>query len=210
MRSFCSPLFITFEGGEGCGKSTQVKLLYQALLQKGLDVVCFREPGGTSGAEEIRHLLLSGEQERWTPTAEALLMSAARAELVRRCILPALQQGKVVICDRFIDSSLAYQGVGHRLGYEAIAALNEFTVGTLKPTLTFVFQLDPHIGLERVVHRKAGKDRYEQLDLSFHERVQDGYQEVLNRNPDRCRAIDARQAVEKIAETILQEIETKL
>lgn len=203
-------LFITFEGGEGCGKSTQIKLLSQALLEKGLDVALYREPGGTKGAEEIRSLLLSGIQERWTPTTEALLMSASRADLIHKCILPHLKKGGIVLCDRFTDSTLAYQGFGHGLGYEATSALNRFTVGSLTPDLTFIFQLDPIIGLERTENRGKGKDRYESFDLSFHNRVQEGYAEVLKKNPDRCVAIDALLDIESIAKIIFGEVCRKI
>ena len=200
------PLFITFEGGEGCGKSTQIKLLSQALLEKGFDVALYREPGGTKGAEEIRSLLLSGSEERWTPTTEALLMSAARADLVQKSILPHLKKGGIVLCDRFTDSTIAYQGFGHGLGYDATSTLNQFTVGSLKPDLTFIFQLDPTIGLKRTEERGGGRDRYECFDLSFHTRVQEGYVEILKRNPDRCVAIDALLDIKSTEKIIFKEV----
>jgi len=198
--------FITFEGGEGCGKSTQIELLFRRLLQVGVDAVSYREPGGTKGAEDIRSLLLQGDGERWTPTTEALLMSASRADLVEKRILPQLEKGSWVLCDRFTDSTLAYQGFGHGLGYAPITALNYFTVGSLKPDLTFVFQLNPELGLERTALREGGKDRYEQFDLSFHSRVEKGYEEILKKNPERCVAINALLDIEVISQIVFAEV----
>lgn len=198
--------FITFEGGEGCGKSTQVEILFRRLLQLGIDVVSYREPGGTKGAEDIRSLLLQGEGERWTSTTEALLMSAARADLVAKCILPHLAKGSWVLCDRFTDSTLAYQGFGHGLSYTSLAELNRFTVGSLTPDLTFIFRLNPEVGLARTALRERGKDRYEQFDLSFHTRVEKGYEEILKKNPERCFAINALLDIDIISNIILEEV----
>lgn len=201
--------FITFEGGEGSGKTTQSTLLYRTLLQMGIDVVHHREPGGTKGSEEIRHLILRGEESRWTPKAEALLMSASRAELVHKCILPQLTRGTWVICDRFTDSTMAYQGYGHGLDVEAIQALNTFTVGTLTPDLTFVFQLAPTLGLARTAVREEGEDRYEHFDILFHRRVAQGYDEILKNNPERCVSVDALLDIDEISRRILDEIEKR-
>src|SRR3990167_5799930 len=134
--------FITFEGGEGSGKSTQIGILFDSLLQNGIDVVQYREPGGTKGAEEIRALLVEGDWGRWNPTTEALLMSASRADLIQKKIIPELEGNTWVLCDRFADSTLAYQGYGHELGTERIKALNRFTIGDLEPDLTFILQID--------------------------------------------------------------------
>ncbi len=205
MTSHKAP-FITFEGGEGCGKSTQVDLLFRHLLLLGIDVVSYREPGGTKGAEEIRSLLLEGDGDRWTPTTEALLMSAARADLVEKRIRPQLNKGGWVLCDRFTDSTLAYQGFGHGLDDASIAQLNQFTVGSLTPDLTFVFQLNPKLGLERTALRAGGKDRYETFDLSFHTKVEKGYEEILKRNPERCVAVNALLDIEMISEMIFTEV----
>lgn len=198
--------FITFEGGEGSGKSTQSAMLYQALLKLGVDVVLYREPGGTKGSEEIRHLILKGEGDRWTPKAEALLMSASRAELVHKRILPHLEQKTWVICDRFTDSMMAYQGFGHDLGYEAIEALNTFTVGDLEPDLTFVFQLSPELGLARTSVREGDEDRYEHFDLDFHMKVEKGYREILKRNPERCVPINGFLDIDAISQEIFAEV----
>lgn len=198
--------FITFEGGEGSGKSTQAEILYQRLLEGEINVVSYREPGGTKGAEHIRDLLLNGEIERWTPTTEALLMSAARADLVQRRILPQLEGGTWVVCDRFTDSTIAYQGYGHGVGYKHIEMLNQFTVGTLEPDLTFVFQMDPELGIGRTALRGNKQDRYERLNLGFHQRVAIGYEEILKRYPARCVAINALLDIDMISETIFKEV----
>lgn len=205
MRMLSAP-FITFEGGEGSGKSTQVEILYKKLLQDGIDVVSHREPGGTKGAEEIRHLLVEGEGERWSPTTEALLMSAARADLVQKRILPQLEGGTWVVCDRFADSTIAYQGYGHGLGRERIEELNRFTIGDLKPALTFVFQIPAELGLERASLRKAGINRFERYDVDFHRRVEKGYEKILKNNPDRCVAINALLDIDMISGQIFDEV----
>ncbi len=201
--------FITFEGGEGSGKSTQVDILCRALLKGGVDVVNYREPGGTRGAEEIRTLLVMGDGDRWTPTTEALLMSAARADLVEKRILPHLKDGTWVICDRFADSTVAYQGYGHNLGYDRIETLNNFTIGKLKPDLTFIFRLAPELGLKRAALREGVENRYEHLDLSFHRKVEEGYDEVFKRNPDRCVAIDALLDIDLISQLIFKEVKKR-
>jgi dTMP kinase len=198
--------FITFEGGEGSGKTTQIAVLYKKLLQMGVDVVSYREPGGTKGAESIRELLVKGDGERWTPTTEALLMSASRADLVYKRILPQLEASTWVLCDRFTDSTLAYQGYGHNLGYDHILALNSFTVGTLTPDLTFIFQINPELGLERTALREGGEDRFEKFDLAFHQRVEAGYEEVLKNNTDRCVAINALLDIDMISELIFKQM----
>lgn len=201
--------FITFEGGEGTGKTTQSLILYQALLKLGIDVILYREPGGTKGSEEIRHLILNGNKDRWSPKAEALLMSASRAELVYKRIIPHLKDNTWVICDRFTDSTLAYQGFGHDLGYEAIDKLNKFTVGSLEPDLTFIFQLSPELGLARTAVRKSGEDRYEHFELDFHLKVEKGYREILKRNPHRCVAINAFLDIDTISQNIFAEVTKK-
>lgn len=198
--------FITFEGGEGSGKTTQSVILYQALLKIGVNVILYREPGGTKGSEEIRNLILHGDRDRWTPRAEALLMSASRAELVHKRILPHLEDNTWVICDRFTDSTLAYQGFGHGLGYEPIDELNKFTVESLEPDLTFIFQLSPELGLARTAVREGGEDRYEHFELDFHLKVEKGYGEILKRNPHRCVAINAFLDIDAISANIFTEV----
>ncbi|EKE09712.1 MAG: hypothetical protein ACD_16C00118G0006 [uncultured bacterium] len=198
--------FITFEGGEGSGKSTQIHILFERLLQMDIDVVQYREPGGTKGAEEIRSLLFEGEQERWSPTSEALLLSAARADLIQKKILPALEGNTWVLCDRYADSTLAYQGFGHELGEKPIKELNRFTIGDLEPDLTFVFQINAEIGLQRVADRKTHTDRFERNDILFHQRVQKGYDEILKKNPQRCIPINALLDIDRISQLIFDEV----
>lgn len=201
--------FITFEGGEGTGKTTQVEILNRTLLQLEVDVLSLREPGGTPGAEHIRELVLHRDTEHWTPVTEALLMSASRSDLVRKRLIPALDKGTWVLCDRFTDSTMAYQGFGHQLGYEEIDSLNHFTVGDLKPDLTFVFELNPELGLARAEVRNGSKDRIEAYDLQFHKRVAEGFAEVLKRNPERCVAINALFDIDMIAAHIYTEVERR-
>jgi len=201
--------FITFEGGEGSGKTTQIHILFKELLKRGVDVIHYREPGGTRGAEIIRKLLVRGAKKKWTPTAEALLMSAARAELVEKRIVPQLKQGTWVLCDRYTDSTIAYQGFGHNLGYKPIEALNRFTVGVLIPDLTFVFQIAPELGLSRTTQREGDENRFEKFDLPFHRRVAEGYAEILQQNPDRCVPINGLLDVSMISDNILQTVKQR-
>lgn len=197
--------FITFEGGEGTGKSTQIQRLRDFLEMKKIPHHLTREPGGVPSAERIRDLLLNGGID-WAPVTEALLMSAARNEHVQQLILPALQRGEWVICDRFADSTWVYQGYAHGLGDEAIQALNQFVLGNLTPDLTFVFQLPASQGLARKKGQPQGENRFEQMGLSFHEQVQAGYANLLHAQPDRCVAIDATQPLQTIAGLIQKEI----
>ena len=183
--------FVTLEGGEGAGKSTQARRLAAALRQGGLAVVETREPGGSPGAEEIRRLLTTGEIGRWSPMAEALLNYAARADHIRRKINPALAQGQWVISDRFADSTMAYQGYGHGLDRGFIAMLAGAVLGELKPDLTLVFDLPVDLGLSRTQRRKGGEDRYERMNRDFHEALRQGYLEIASADPGRCVLIDA-------------------
>lgn len=207
--SLHSAPFITFEGGEGSGKSTQIDILYRKLLLGGINVASYREPGGTKGAEEIRTLLMEGDGQRWNSTTEALLMSAARADLIQRHILPELNSGMWVLCDRFTDSTIAYQGYGHQLGYDKVQELNDFTVGKLEPDLTFVFQISPELGLERTALRKTGIHRFETFDLDFHKRVAKGYDDVLIKFPHRCISINALLDIDIISEMIFDEVKSR-
>lgn len=183
--------FITFEGGEGTGKSTQVALLTEALHQAGHDVLATREPGGSEGAEQIRELLIHGDTGRWDPWTEALLHFAARREHLRFSVFPALDRGEWVVCDRFADSTMAYQGYGHGLGREAIEGFYDLVVGDFHPDLTLILDLDVETGLKRASARARGGDRYERMDMAFHERLRAGFQEIAEREPERCRLIDA-------------------
>ena len=183
--------FITFEGGEGAGKSTQARRLAAALRATGLTVVETREPGGSPGAEEIRRLLTTGEAGRWSPMAETLLNYAARADHLRRTIRPALSAGSIVVSDRFADSTMAYQGYGHGLDRGFIAALAAAVLGGLKPELTLVFDLPVEQGLARAAARAGREDRYEKMDRAFHEALRQGYLAIAAAEPARCVVIDA-------------------
>ena len=202
--------FITFEGGEGAGKSTQVALLVEALRRIGRGVLQTREPGGSPGAEQIRELLVHGDTERWDPWTEALLHFAARREHLRFNVFPALDRGDWVICDRFADSTMAYQGYGHGLGRDAIEQLYALVVGDFHPDLTLILDLEIEAGLQRAEARagaQAGSgDRYERMDRAFHERLRAGFREIAAREPDRCRLIDASAPPELVHRTVWQAV----
>ena len=183
--------FITLEGGEGAGKSTQARRLAAALRGQGLDVIATREPGGSPGAEEIRRLLTTGEAGRWSPMAETLLNFAARADHVRRTIRPGLAAGQWVISDRFADSTMAYQGYGHGVDRGFIAHLAEAVLGPLKPDLTLVFDLPVEQGLTRAARRQGAEDRYEKIGKDFHEALRKGFLAIAEAEPGRCALIDA-------------------
>ena len=194
--------FISFEGGEGTGKSTQIAELAGRLTEAGLSVVTTREPGGAPGAEDIRSLLVTGEPDRWSPMSEALLNFAARQNHLVHKIIPALTSGQWVLCDRFVDSTMAYQGMAGGLGEDTIEALTTMVVGPWIPQLTFIFDLDPQIGLERARIRGDGEDRFERKGLAYHETLRHGFLRIAENNPDRCVLIDASGSVDKIADQI--------
>ena len=183
--------FITIEGGEGAGKSTQLALLAAALERAGIAVQRTREPGGSAGAEAIRRLLLDGSDERWDAVAEALLLYAARRDHVERLIAPALQRGFWVLCDRFADSTLAYQGYGRGFPLSDLAALHRLTLGDFAPDLTLILDLPATEGLARAVRRANSPDRFERLDSAFHQRLRDGFRRIAAAEPQRCVLIDA-------------------
>lgn len=182
---------ITIEGGEGAGKSTQVELLVAALVRAGIAVERTREPGGSAGAEAIRRMLLDGSTERWDAVGEALLFHAARRDHVTRLIAPALERGIWVVCDRFADSTLAYQGYGRGLPLADLAALHRFSLGDFAPDLTLILDLPVAEGLARVARRSGDADRFERLDAAFHERLRQGFRAIAADNPARCVVIDA-------------------
>lgn len=190
--------FITFEGGEGGGKSTQIRLLAETLSQTGASVITTREPGGAPSAEQIRGLLVSGAIDRWQPITEALLNYAARAEHVAKTVEPALQQGSWVLSDRFADSTIAYQGYGHGLDINQLSALHKIVLGDFKPDLTFILDLPVEDGLRRAIARGDGEDRYERMDKDFHNRLRQGFLEIAKSDPSRCVIIDAAQDVEAV------------
>ena len=198
--------FISFEGGEGSGKSTQARLLAERLKNAEQAVVLTREPGGTPGAELVRSLLVTGDLERWTPWAEACLVNAARADHVARVIRPALARGDWVICDRFVDSTRAYQGAGKGIPDAELCALHGRVTGDLWPDLTLVLLADPALGLLRADARGGPEGRFEGHDRAFHARVAGFFAGLAGMEPERCRNFDADQPVEALARAIAAEV----
>ena len=194
--------FITFEGGEGSGKSTQARLLAEHLNKHGKRSVLTREPGGTEGAEAIRSLLVNGDPGRWSPWAEACLVNAARADHVERVIRPALGRGEWVICDRFVDSTRAYQGAGKGIADADLCALHAQVTGDLWPDLTIVLLATPAMGLARAGERGAAESRFEAHDTAFHDRIAGFFASLAGLDPARCRAFDADQPIETLAAAI--------
>ena len=194
--------FITLEGGEGSGKSTQVKRLAAALQARNIDVITTREPGGSPGAEEIRALLVNGAPGRWDALTETLLVYAARADHVGRTIGPALLAEKWVVCDRFTDSTYAYQGAGRGLARETIRRIDSLVLDDFKPDLTLMLDIEVEAGLKRAASRGAGESRFENFDRGFHERLRQAFLEIAKRNPDRCAIIDAGKDEDTVAGAI--------
>ena len=194
--------FITFEGGEGCGKSTHIERLAARLREAGHQVLIVREPGGTDVGEQIRTILqYSKKSAAMVAEAELLLFSASRAQLVREIILPSLGKDMVVLCDRFVDSTTVYQGVGRKIDAQAVAAINAFAIDACRPDLTLVIDLDPRMGLERARGRELF-DRMENQSLEFYQRVRQGYLDLANREPERVKVIDGNQSVETVGRRI--------
>jgi dTMP kinase len=197
---------ITLEGGEGAGKSTQARLLADWLRQRGIDVDVTREPGGSPGAEEIRSLLVTGETGRWDALTETLLHYAARRDHAVRRILPALQSGRWVVCDRFSDSTLAYQGYGLGVAPDAITQIRTVVLGELKPDLTFILDVSPETRLTRTSSRLGADDRYERMSEAFHIRVRAAFLEIAAREPERCRVISADHDIDAVAASLREEM----
>ncbi len=194
--------FITLEGGEGAGKSTQLEALSAALKDRGIDVVETREPGGSPGAEAVRDLLLTGEDDRWNPRSEALLFAAARADHLTRTIRPALEAGRWVLCDRFLDSSLAYQGGAGGLGIDEVRAINAFAIGDTMPDRTLVLALAE--GGARARERDdAGSDRIGGRPAAFHQKVDLAFRQIAAEEPERVRLIDASGSREDVTRRLL-------
>ena len=196
--------FITFEGSEGCGKTTQIEALAKALEAQGKTVLITREPGGTLIGEKIRNLLQDPSHKNdISDMTELLLFSASRAELITSRIQPALSRGEIVICDRFYDSTFVYQGLGRAIDMNKVEQLNQITVGTLKPDLTILLDLDAKIGIERAKSRQSGElDRIENESLAFFEAVRNGYLELAKKEPERFKTIDGLLSVDAIKKII--------
>jgi dTMP kinase len=202
--------FITLEGGEGAGKSTQIARLKGWLEGRGHRVTATREPGGSPGAEMIRKLLVEGPVERWDGTTEALLHFAARREHLRSTVWPALKRGDWVVSDRFADSTLAYQGYGHGIERRIFEQLYEVAVGDFRPDLTVILDLPVETGLKRAAARRGNETRYESLPVDFHSRVRAGFLEIARREPRRCVVIDATGEVDTIAKAIIDAVTERL
>jgi len=202
--------FITFEGGEGTGKSTHVKRLAEALERAGIDVLTTREPGGAPGAEQIRKLLVDGETARWDGLSEALLHFAARREHLVKTVLPALARGQWVLSDRFADSTMAYQGYGFGLEREVITTLYDTVVGDFRPDLTIVLDLPAEAGLARAEARGSGGTRYERMGLAFHQRLREGFLDIARREPERCVVIGADAEIDDVSAAVLAAVRDRL
>ena len=202
--------FITFEGGEGAGKSTQLKRLVARLQGLGHEVVATREPGGSPGAESIRDLVLNGAADRWSPTTETLLMYAARRDHIERVIRPALARGAWVVCDRFADSTRAYQGAAGGTDPGLIAALEAHILEETRPDLTLIFDFPPSIGLERALARPGAEARFESKGMEFHERLRAGFLAIAKAEPERCAVIDAQGSVEAVEAQVWEAVEARL
>lgn len=205
--------FVTFEGGEGAGKTTQIARIQSYLENAGYDVITTREPGGTKEAEALRDLLVAPDAT-WPSISEVLLLFAARRAHLDEVIRPALEAGKIVISDRFTDSTRVYQGIARDLGLEPIETVKKLAIGDFEPNLTFIFDLDPEIGLARSQKRgevdQASNQRYENAALHFHRKMQDGFLQIARDNPQRCVLINADQTPEKITNEITEKLVSHL
>ena len=202
--------FITFEGGEGTGKSTQSRILTTRLQAEGRMAIRTREPGGSDGAEALRSLLVEGKADRWSPMSETLMMNAARRDHLERTIVPALELGEWVICDRFADSTRAYQGAGGGVPADFIATVERAVVGDNRPDLTLVFDLPPQIGLERAFGRDMFEVRFETKDFDFHTRLRAAYLEIAKAEPGRCVIIDASGTEDEVAALVWTAVTERL
>ncbi|GLY12819.1 dTMP kinase [Pseudobacillus badius] len=203
--------FITIEGPEGAGKTSIIQRLTQGLEEAGQTVTATREPGGISIAEQIREVILNRENVLMDGRTEALLYAAARRQHLVEKIMPALEEGRIVLCDRFIDSSLAYQGYARGLGMEAVYDINRFAIGDLMPHLTLLFDVRPEVGLERIkAHREQEVNRLDLEALSFHQKVREGYLQLASQFPERIAVIDAEASIESVYQESLKVILAKI
>ena len=203
-------MFITFEGPDGSGKTTQVKRIGRKLIEKGFDIVYTREPGGTEISDQVREILMNMKNKQMCPRTEILLFCAARAQLVEEVIRPALQSGKIVISDRYADSTLAYQGYGHGFEQETLKQLLNFTTGNLWPDLTFLLDISAEKGLRRRISNQEEWNRMDDYQLAFHERVRNGYHQLAAADPQRWEIIDADQSEKAVENEIMQRLARRL
>ncbi len=199
-------LFISIEGPDGSGKSTQIENIKKFFEDKNIEIVFTREPGGTPIGERIREIILDNAFNEMDSMTEAMLYAASRAQHVAEVIRPALEAGKVVVCDRFVDSSLAYQGYGRNLG-DAVSVINSYAVGECMPDVTFLMKLDPNVGKHRIEENRDNQDRLEHEKLTFHNRVYKGYLELEKMYPERIIGIDASLGIDEIKEEIYRKLE---
>ena len=202
--------FITLEGGEGVGKSTQIRRLIARLSAQGKEVVATREPGGSPGAESIRDLVLRGAADRWSPMTETLLMYASRRDHIERVITPALGEGKWVVCDRYADSTRAYQGAAGGVEPAFIAALEAHVLGDVRPDLTLIFDLDPKIGLARAADRAGAEMRFESKGEAFHIRLRQAFLDIAALEPQRCAVIAAQGSLEAVEALVWSAVQDRL
>jgi len=203
--------FITIEGPEGAGKTTVMQDVFEQLQSEGYDLISTREPGGIRISERIREIILDNEFTEMDGRTEALLYAAARRQHLVEKIEPAMAQGKIVLCDRFVDASLAYQGYARGLGIDEVLSINEFAIGKLMPNLTLYFDVDPEIGLKRIAQNDNRElNRLDVESLSFHQAVREGYQEVVERYPNRIHVIDASQSQEEVTKYVLNVLKKTL
>ncbi len=197
-------IFITFEGPEGSGKTSVIKAVEERLKQQNKNVLMTREPGGIRIAELIRNIILDVDNVEMDLTTEALLFAASRRQHIVEKIWPALNEGKIVLCDRFVDSSLAYQGVGRELGIDRVYAINQYAIEGCLPDLTIFIDVPPSIGLKRVFSNGRKVDRLDLETIKFHEKVYLGYHELINKFPDRIKVVDGTQTIDKVVENSLE------
>lgn len=203
-------IFITLEGGEGAGKTTAIRLLQQDLEAAGKQVMVTREPGGIEIAERIREVILDTSHTAMDARTEALLYAAARRQHLVEKVVPALERGEIIICDRFVDSSLVYQGYARGLGMEAVWGINQFAIQETMPDLTFWLDIDPEAGLARIAANRAGEiNRLDQEKLPFHQKVRAGYEMLAEQNPERIIRIDAEQSPQEIVDQMLHNLRTQ-
>ncbi len=199
-------MFISFEGGEGSGKTTQINNLVAMLRARGHDVITTREPGGVPEAESIRNLLVQRDGGAWNAMSEVLLLFAARSMHIEKLIKPALSEGKIVVCDRFTDSTIAYQGYGRGVGVDKIREIEQISIGEFTPDLTFILDIDVTAGLARsnvrLSDEQSTEDRFERMDISFHEKLREGFLEIARQNEGRCYILNAAQGIEDIFDEI--------
>ena len=203
------PRFISFEGGEGSGKSTQIKLLAKRLAKYG-EVITTREPGGTIEAEIIRNLLVRGKKNKWSGVVETLLLYAARKDHIDKVIVPNLNKNKWVLCDRFKESTIVYQGYGKNVDIKLIKKLDKLITDNLTPSLTFILDIDPKIGLKRSIRKANTETRYEKMSLSFHNKIRKAFKKIANTNKRNFKLINANQDIDLIKDIIWNEVTKKI